>query len=165
MNGKIKKTILTIELVILIIISTFVGSMLVGNAQNKPPVVSASANITSGKAPLDVNFKGSGLDSDGAVVSYLWDFGDGVTSESQNPKHVYQKNGEFVVTLTVKDNDGHIGKNNIIIYAQETTVLQLITTSQEQTPDYIYVDFTWSPEYPDPGERITFYVILILNYD
>jgi len=158
MRGKIKKVILTIELVILIIVSTFVGSMIVGNAQNKPPVALASADVTSGKAPLDVNFKGSGSDSDGAIVSYRWDFGDGATSESQNPKHIYQKNGKFTITLTVTDNNGDIGRNNIMVYAQENINPEMITTSQEELTDYLYVDFTWSPEYPDPGEKVTFYV-------
>ena len=157
MKEKIKKRILTIELVILVILSTFVGSLFIGNAQNSPPIALASANITSGNTPLDVSFKGSGSDNDGTVVSYLWDFGDGATSESQNPKHVYQKNGEFVVTLTVTDNDGHIGKHNIIIYAQDDSNQEVITTSQDLTSDYLYVDITWSPQYPDPGEKVTFY--------
>jgi PKD repeat protein/Zn-dependent protease len=39
-------------------------------------------------------------------LSYLWDFGDGTTSVEQNPTHVYTRNGEFTVTLTVTNSFG-----------------------------------------------------------
>jgi PKD repeat protein len=154
---KTKKIILTIELVVLIILSVFVASILASNAENKPPIASASADVTSGKVPLSVTFKGSGLDSDGTVVSYRWDFGDGTTSKSQNPTHIYQKSGKFIVTLTVTDNNRVIGRNNIIIYAQENINPTVTPTAQqESSSDYVFTDFTWSPEYPDVGEKITF---------
>ena len=33
--------------------------------------------------------------------SYLWDFGDGTTSDEQNPSHTFQDLGDYTVTLTV----------------------------------------------------------------
>ncbi|MBC2605013.1 PKD domain-containing protein [Pelagicoccus albus] len=39
----------------------------------------------------------------GDVESWSWDFGDGTTSSEQNPTHVYEEAGYFVVTLTVSD--------------------------------------------------------------
>lgn len=38
--------------------------------------------------------------------SYSWDFGDGNTSTQENPTHVYNWKGEFVVTLTVTSDCG-----------------------------------------------------------
>lgn len=35
------------------------------------------------------------------LVGYLWDFGDGTTSEEENPTHRYEKAGIYEVTLTV----------------------------------------------------------------
>lgn len=35
------------------------------------------------------------------LVGYLWDFGDGTTSEEENPTHRYEKAGTYRVTLTV----------------------------------------------------------------
>ncbi|MCD6468348.1 MAG: PKD domain-containing protein [Thermoplasmata archaeon] len=37
--------------------------------------------------------------------TYHWEFGDGETSEEQNPTHVYQSAGEYTVTLTVTDGE------------------------------------------------------------
>ncbi len=38
----------------------------------------------------------------GKIDSWLWDFGDGVTSTEQHPIHQYEKGGTFVVVLNVK---------------------------------------------------------------
>ena len=36
-------------------------------------------------------------------VDWFWDFGDGVTSEEENPAHVYAEGGTYTVCLTVTD--------------------------------------------------------------
>ena len=40
------------------------------------------------------------------VVSYLWDFGDGSTSNERNPTHAYATPGTYAVTLTIAREDG-----------------------------------------------------------
>lgn len=72
---------------------------------NQPPVAQASANPTSGYAPLTVQFTGSGTDSDGYIVSYQWAFGDGGSSGQQNPSHAYQTAGTYTATLIITDDD------------------------------------------------------------
>lgn len=39
----------------------------------------------------------------GSPISWHWDFGDGATSEQQNPTHVYGQTGTYPVSLTVSD--------------------------------------------------------------
>jgi len=36
-------------------------------------------------------------------LTYLWDFGDGITSTLENPTHVYGQTGTYTVTLTVEN--------------------------------------------------------------
>lgn len=55
------------------------------------------------KVPMSVNFVDQ---STGLPTSWAWDFGDGATSGEQNPAHLYQKEGTYTVTLTVKNNFG-----------------------------------------------------------
>ena len=74
----------------------------------EPPVAVATADVTSGLAPLVVTFSGAGSsDSDGKVVTYRWDFGDGSAPSSEmSPTHQYANVGLYVASLVVTDNDG-----------------------------------------------------------
>jgi PKD repeat protein len=45
-------------------------------------------------------------DSDGSVVGWAWDFGDGSTSNERNPSHTYAAAGRYTVLLVATDNDG-----------------------------------------------------------
>lgn len=56
---------------------------------------------------LQVNFDASASsDADGAIISYLWDFGDGTTSEEVSPSHTFAGPGPHTVILTVIDDGG-----------------------------------------------------------
>ncbi len=44
--------------------------------------------------------------STGNVAFRQWDFGDGTSSNEQNPQHVYATGGDFIVRLTVSDSVG-----------------------------------------------------------
>lgn len=67
------------------------------------PRASFTANTTSGLAPLAVQFTDQ---STGNITGWLWNFGDGTTSNLQNPTHTYQKAGNYTVRLTVSNSDG-----------------------------------------------------------
>jgi PKD repeat protein len=45
--------------------------------------------------------------SDGNIGTWEWDFGDGNTSNDQNPSHTYPGPGVYLVCLTITDDDGH----------------------------------------------------------
>jgi len=84
-----------------------IGYELYGEDGNQWPIAVATANMANGNIPLTVTFDSTGTtDLDGTIGSYLWDFGDGATSTSQNPEHTYTVAGKYVVTLTVTDNLG-----------------------------------------------------------
>ena len=40
------------------------------------------------------------------ATSWLWDFGDGNTSSEQNPVHIYESGGYYIVVLTATNNAG-----------------------------------------------------------
>jgi len=56
-----------------------------------------------------VNLTNLSHDSDGAVVEWAWDFGDGTVSNETSPSHTYQQDGLMNITLTVTDDRGAIG--------------------------------------------------------
>ncbi|MGD9115896.1 MAG: PKD domain-containing protein [Dehalococcoidia bacterium] len=51
-------------------------------------------------------FSDSSTDSDGSLIAWDWDFGDGTTATTQNPTHSYSAAGSYVVALTVTDDSG-----------------------------------------------------------
>jgi parallel beta-helix repeat protein len=73
---------------------------------NIPPV----ANFTF--APIastifdPIQFNDTSFDSDGIIMNWSWDFGDGNSSYEQHPIHQYSYSGNYSVCLTVTDNDG-----------------------------------------------------------
>ncbi|MBI2060974.1 MAG: PKD domain-containing protein [Nitrospirae bacterium] len=83
------------------------------HAPNIGPQAFASADPYEGTAPLFVNFVGFGVDPDGTIMAFHWDFGDGTTSALQNPNHVYNQCGSYTAKLTVTDNDGATGSTSL----------------------------------------------------
>lgn len=87
-----------------------------------PPTADFTATPTSVAAGGAVAFTDT---STGAPTSWLWDFGDGTTSTSQNPTHAYTTSGMFTVALTAtnaggsntKTRPGYITVTEPIVYA------------------------------------------------
>lgn len=65
--------------------------------------ISASANPSSGSAPLTVSFTGTAAGGSPPFTTWAWRFGDGGTSALQNPTHTYTLPGTYDVTLNVTD--------------------------------------------------------------
>jgi PKD repeat protein len=75
--------------------------------QIKLPPTAVIAGPTTAQISQTVTFDGSGSnDSDGNIVSYDWDFGDGDTGSGVTVSHAYTQIGKYIVRLTVTDNDG-----------------------------------------------------------
>ncbi len=76
------------------------------------PVAKAGGNRTA-VLNTAIGFDGTGSADNVGVKEYLWDFGDGVTSDLAQPSHIYTEAGEFTVTLTVKDAKGNSSSTQI----------------------------------------------------
>jgi PKD repeat protein len=95
----------------------------------KQPIINVVANFsvssTSGEAPLKVNFTDK---STGTPNSWKWSFGDGKSSYQRNPEHIYNKAGNYTVTLTVKKNksiDTEAKKKYITVTKQKPVVFPI----------------------------------------
>jgi trimeric autotransporter adhesin len=69
---------------------------------NEAPV----AGFSSAVEARTVTFTSTATDPDGSVQTHAWDFGDGATSEEENPVHTYAEAGSYTVTLVVIDDEG-----------------------------------------------------------
>ena len=84
---------------------------------NNAPTAVLTATPTSGTAPLNVKFDGSGSydpDPGDSIASYTFDFGDGsapVTQSAPTIQHTYSAAGDYPARLTVTDSHGLASTN------------------------------------------------------
>ncbi|MBL8015318.1 MAG: PKD domain-containing protein [Candidatus Doudnabacteria bacterium] len=75
-------------------------------ATNIAPTVNPSANVTSGNAPLTVNFIANATDADSAITVYDWEFGDGSKGRNDTETHTFITPGNYKVSFTAVDTEG-----------------------------------------------------------
>ncbi len=85
-----------------------------------PPIANFTADVTQSCTGL-IRFTDL---STNAPTSWLWNFGDGITSAQQNPTHLFPANGTYTVTLTVTNNFGNNSK----------TITNYITVNKPAAP-------------------------------
>jgi len=73
---------------------------------NPSPQANFSSSITTGCAPVDIQFTDISTDQAGNITRWEWDFGDNTKSSSQNPVKRYAVTGFYSVTLTVTSSTG-----------------------------------------------------------
>ncbi len=90
---------------------------------NAAPIARITATPVSGSAPLNVTFDGTtSSDSDGSIVSYQWNFGDGATGVGSTIQHSYQSAGNYTATLTVTDNAGANASTTMLVQVTQGAV-------------------------------------------
>ena len=68
------------------------------------PYAFFEANQQYGKPPFNVQFTNNSTPID-SITYFKWNFGDGDTSNLENPSHAYSSNGIYDVSLIVSDGD------------------------------------------------------------
>ena len=81
----------------------------------KPVQANFSFSPMAGKAPLEVKF--DSVESTGNIKTYLWNFGDGITSNKFQPTHIFRKPGNYEVLLRITDQKGIVSEvtKNILV--------------------------------------------------
>jgi PKD repeat protein len=83
-----------------------------------PPIADFTANPTTGTAPLRVQFTNR---SSGQITRFVWDFGDGVSSNERDPVHTFEyrpeNQGQYNVILTARG-PGGVSRKRLTITVQ-----------------------------------------------
>ncbi|HUU75567.1 MAG TPA: PKD domain-containing protein [Methanoregulaceae archaeon] len=114
------------------------------------PEARFTASPRTGPLPLTVIF----LDlSSGVPDSWAWEFGDGGSSEEQNPVHTYTETGTFSVSLQVKNIEGaHTRIMQEYVNVTPAQVLDVAVSAE--TEGFIRPDGFAQFSVTGPGSRI-----------
>jgi PKD repeat protein len=108
-----------------------------GGGTTQPLVANFSVSPQSGVVNV-TNFAFTDQ-STGPITSRSWNFGDGTSSTSTNPSHVYTHAGQFTVTLTITGNGTSAQASSVVIVSSTLAAA-----------------FSWSPANPSVNDLITF---------
>ena len=99
------------------------------------PEVHFSSNLTNGCAPLIVNFMDSSIVMNGSITDWIWNFGDGNTSNSPiQVSHTYLSTGNYSVVLKIISDQGC---SNMLTINNFITVHQNPIASFTHAPDWV----------------------------
>ena len=120
-KGGSTKLIVAIVVVILVV-AAIAGALLYmgGGETTENQAPTASLTVSDNEVPFGtvVTFDGTGSsDSDGTIVKYIWQFGDGAVMETvtKTVTHTFAMPGQYMPVLTVLDDKGLTGSswNNV----------------------------------------------------
>jgi glucose/arabinose dehydrogenase len=116
-----------------------------------------TADIINGEAPLEVQF--SDQSNVPNASSWLWSFGDGTTSNQQNPVHTFTQNGAYNIRLSITGSNGTANKQKnayIVVgnvpgglrsdYYDDLNFTGNLITRIDST-----INFNWNNGSPDPS--------------
>ena len=81
----------------------FIRGMNTATLINLPPTANFEFKISDTDTQTTMQFTDTSSDPDGQITQWLWDFGDGKTSNEKDPLYTYSTAGNYSVSLTVLD--------------------------------------------------------------
>jgi gliding motility-associated-like protein len=88
------------------------------------PVPRFTSNHTLACAPAAVQFTDQSTPGQGSITAWSWTFGDGNTSNQQNPSNTYAQSGYYDVTLKVTNSGGCTNTASVTRYLRVVSGIQ-----------------------------------------
>lgn len=114
--------------------------------ENIRPVALFTVDQVSGASPLTVNFDATAsYDSDGTIVSYSWDFGDGTTGTGSTTSHTFTSSTDhtYTVILTVTDDGGKTGSMSGFVVVSGSSTLFFDDFDNGLDPAWAFTSGNW----------------------
>jgi len=125
---------------------------------NRPPVASFTENATAVLTRVAIRFDASGSeDSDGYIISYLWDFGDGTTAFGVKVNHAYENDDVYSVTLTVIDDDGATASTSAVKTVSNRPPVAFFTENATKVEKGEVIHFDSSESYDLDGDIVSYF--------
>jgi KaiC/GvpD/RAD55 family RecA-like ATPase/PKD repeat protein len=127
------------------------------NPALSPPVAQFTESANEVYTDVLIQFNASlSNDTDGTIISYGWNFGDGRSTTGEMTSHSYAEDGNYTVVLTVKDSDGLVGLHQDTVHVLNRTPNASFTSSSITAHSNETITFNATSSY-DPDGRILSY--------
>ncbi|WP_052696197.1 PKD domain-containing protein [Palaeococcus ferrophilus] len=113
--------------------------------ENEPPTADFTFSPENPLTEQEITFRDESSDPDGSIVGWSWDFGDGSSSTDKNPVHAYAGEGNYTVTLTVRDNKG----------AEDTVKMAVLVEKAPETATSTETESPTETEKEEPSQTPT----------
>jgi PKD repeat protein len=115
-----------------------------------PLVASFTVSPANGQVPLTVEFTDTSTDQ---PISWFWNFGDGTSSNLQDPTHTYITSGVYTVRLDATNNLGRCWYTSTITVSPLVASFTAIPTTGLASPDKpLTVQFTDTTKFAGPNQ-------------
>ncbi len=147
--------------------SSIAETLLFDTPYHTVPSISTVASFYADTTLINVNDTVHFINTSYLATSYLWDFGDSITSNATNPWHVYTTAGTKTVQLTAMNNTGcnNWTEKRHYIKVQAPTGFNVINASGLQVnvypnpaTDFLSIDFL-----NKTGKKLTFTLFNLLG--
>ena len=130
------------------------------NGGNRPPVIDhLIVDRDSGQLPMEINLKVDARDREKDPIIYIWDLGDGTIRETEeaNLSYVYQDAGEYMVTVSVKDDKDATARSEALkIVAGNTRPEVTVKLTGGNSSFYLPgLPITYEVSVNDPDSKVT----------
>ncbi len=131
---------------------------------NLPPIVDIGPDQYTNEAEK-IEFSATANDPGNDVLLYEWDFGDGKIEENNTlrPKHTYRDDGDYLVRLRVRDNDGGFTEDLMVVHVGNLPPIVEVAANRV-TNEGSTIAFSGTAFDP-AGEHDTLTYAWDLNYD
>jgi len=127
---------------------------------NNPPVADASNSQLIGVVDEEVRFDATkSFDSDGVIVNYSWDFDDRSFGYGSQIKHSYHEEGNYHVSLQVRDDFGSTNKDIIQIVIVKQNLPPSKPSFDGITMGHQNISYSFEIKSTDPDNDMLQYVI------
>ena len=127
---------------------------------NEHPEAVIQASPREGSAPLNVNFNGQYSKDDGTIVEYRWNFGDPMDTQSaldQTTTHTFTYPGTYLVKLTVIDDEGAVGSQQLAIVVTDAPPIAVASVNNEAPLPGNVVIFTAEGSHDLQGNIVSYH--------
>ena len=139
-------------------------------SQSEPqdPVAVIGASDFGGAAPLAIQFDGTDSydPNDEAIVSYNWNFGDGNSSASASPSHIYTEVGNYTLSLSVTNTIGETASSSQTITVVPPTTIGAdivhLGSTQSDSVNYVGNPVNFETELRNTGQADSVSVYLFV---